>query len=359
MKSEEKEDFEFGGERNMRPHPSHQVPADLSHMWLVIAISNTPRYRRRYELLWPFLEMVKNASINHVLVEMQLGDREFMVTQHGNPHHVRIRGDDEFWHKENLQNLGWVRAMELDPKIREVMFCDADLRPMHHPRAWFEECWHTVQHYVAAQCFEYIMNLDWESNPLTGPRRSFMGSYCRGARKMPVFRGQGLDQSKNSEDSGAFWLGSPGGAWIWRHDALMQVGGLLDTPILGSADWHMAQGLLGFLEPVEGEHWHQDYAQSLYNWQERALRWIKKDVGFVPGGVLHDNHGPQMYRYYVNRKMILVENEFQPTKDLKRGPNGLYQLETWDPRQINMRDDVRDYFRARMEDLQEFRQLNK
>lgn len=311
--------------------------------------------------------MLKHAGINYVIVEMQLGHRPFMVTEAGNPHHVQIRGVDEFWHKENLQNLGWQRAMQLDPGIREVMFSDADLRPMCEPRAWFEEIWHECQHHQAVQCFEYIMNLDSESNPLASPRRGFMGSYRRGARKMPVFKGQGLNKSqkgiktsdKDGVDSGAFWLGSPGGAWAWNHEALLQVGGLLDICILGSADWHMAQGLLGFLEPVEGEHWHPDYAKALYNWQERALRWVKKDVGFVRGGVLHDNHGPMLYRYYVNRKMILVENEFQPSVDLKRDAHGLYQLETWEPRQIDMRDDVVDYFRARMEDMQEFRKIEK
>lgn len=348
---------------NMLEHPQVKVPADLSHFWLIIAISNTPRYKRRYELFWPFVKMVKAAGINYVVVEMQLGHRPFMVTEPNNPNNVQIRGVDEFWHKENLQNIGWKRAMELDPHIREVMFCDADLRPMAHPRDWFEEVWHELQHNQAVQCFEYIMNLDSESNPLSHPRRGFMGSYRRGARNMPVFRGQGLGKTvkalkkPDSEDSGAFWLGSPGGAWAWNHDALLQVGGLLDICILGSSDWHMAQGLLGFLEPVDGENWHPDYAKALYNWQDRALHWIKKDVGFVRGGVLHDNHGPMMFRYYVNRKMILVENEFQPPVDLKKDAHGLYQLETREPRQINMRDDIVDYFRARMEDMQEYRKI--
>lgn len=349
----------------MRPHHANKVPADLSHFWLVIAVSNTPRFQKRYELFRPFLRMVEQAGINHVVVEMQLGHRPFMVSDHNKAHHVRISGNDEFWHKENLQNIGWKRAIELDPGIREVMFSDADLRPMCEPRQWFEEIWHELQHHEAVQCFEFIMNLDSEWNPLSSPRRGFMGSYRRGARKMPVFRGQGLTKSqkgikttdKDGVDSGAFWLGSPGGAWAWNHQALLHVGGLLDICILGSSDWHMAQGLLGFLEPVEGENWNPDYAKALFNWQDRALRWIKKDIGFVRGGLLHDSHGPMEFRYYVNRKMILVENEFQPSVDLKRDAHGLYQLETWEPRQIDMRDDIVDYFRARMEDMQEFRKI--
>jgi hypothetical protein len=50
------------------------------------------------------------------------------------------------------------------------------------------------------------------------------------------------------QSSQAFPFGHPpgatGGAWSWRRDALDIVGGMLDTCVLGSADWHMAFGLV-------------------------------------------------------------------------------------------------------------------
>src|SRR5260370_1321719 len=39
--------------------------------------------------------------------------------------------------------------------------------------------------------------------------------------------------------------GATGGAWAWRRHAFNTVGGMLDTCILGSGDWHMAFALIG------------------------------------------------------------------------------------------------------------------
>jgi hypothetical protein len=251
-----------------------------------------------------------------------------------------------------MGNLGAQHAARLDPKLQHIAWIDADLRPMAPARQWFEETWHELQHYQFVQMYEWIMNLDTESNPLNGPRPSFMGSYMRG--------GAALATSANCQpgkyvEPGSFWLGSPGGAWAANIDAFNQVGSLIDFCILGSADWHMAQGLLGILEPGKAETWSPGYSKKLYDWQARALRWIKKDIGVVKGGITHDHHGPMQCRYYVSRKDILVRYQYDPNTDLKYDHQGLLQLETWDDRQINLRDAIRAYFRSRMEDVPEYR----
>jgi hypothetical protein len=54
---------------------------------------------------------------------------------------------------------------------------------------------------------------------------------------------------------GAGWtVGATGGAWAFRRPAFDAVGGLLDTCILGSADWHMAFGLAGAGSGIEEKH---------------------------------------------------------------------------------------------------------
>ncbi len=85
-------------------------------------------------------------------------------------------------------------------------------------------------------------------------------------------------------------------------------------------------------------------------WQELCERWIKRDVGFTPGIVYHDWHGKKVDRGYGTRGRILYECEYNPDTDIKYDSQGLLQLETWEPRQIKMRDRIRQYFRDRDED---------
>ncbi len=148
--------------------------------------------------------------------------------------------------------------------------------------------------------------------------------------------------------------GHPGGAWAANVDALNKVGGLIDYSILGAGDHYMAHALIGMLDTLvsrKGElissHAH---AKKLYAWQDRAEHWIKRDVGFVHGTILHDFHGPKMQRGYGSRWRILTDGQYDPDTDIKYDAQGLLQLETVSPRQIRMRDQIRAYFRSRSED---------
>ena len=52
----------------------------------------------------------------------------------------------------------------------------------------------------------------------------------------------------------------------------------------------------------------------------------------------------------VTRGKILVENGYSPYTDIKYDAQGVLQLETWEPRQLKLRDQIRAYFRMRNED---------
>lgn len=337
---------------NKHYHNNTHVPADLSKFYVVTVISNSRKYKRRYELYWRFRDMCRCAGVTLITVEQAFGDRPFMITESNNPHHVQLRSHEELWHKENMCNIGAQRVAQLDPLAREICFIDADLRPMAQPRQWFEDTWHALQHYECVQMFECLIDLDYDHNPLGEAHNSFMASYHKGGRIVPKkqnSKGEGYQSNKE------FWWGAPGGAWAYNLSAFNKIGGLIDFCILGSADWHMAQGLLGILEPRRGEVWTDAYSHKLYNWQERALRWIKKDVGYVQGGLMHDNHSPKKQRFYSSRKNILVKHKFDPNTDLKYDHQGLLQLETWDDRQIELMNDIRNYMASRREDVPEYR----
>src|SRR6185369_13167176 len=72
------------------PHP-YRPAADLSGFYVIAVISNPARFMRRYELYWTFLEMCQAADMTVITVELALGERPFMVTEQGNPVHLRLR----------------------------------------------------------------------------------------------------------------------------------------------------------------------------------------------------------------------------------------------------------------------------
>jgi hypothetical protein len=67
--------------------------------------------------------------------------------------------------------------------------------------------------------------------------------------------------------SAAWPVGATGGAWAFRRSAFDAVGGLLDTCILGSADWHMAFGLVGAVDAAaELQNCSRPYVGAVLRW---------------------------------------------------------------------------------------------
>ena len=58
------------------------------------------------------------------------------------------------------------------------------------------------------------------------------------------------------------------------------------------------------------------YSQYWKRWQQRALRSVRLDIGYVPGLLLHYWHGAKRDRKYVDRWQILTRNKFDPSEDL-------------------------------------------
>lgn len=334
------------------PHQElHRVPADLSKFWVITVISNPIRYKRRYELYWRFAEMCHQAGVNLVTVEQAFGDRRFMVTEAGNPRHLQVRSVEELWHKENMINMGVRHACAIAPgQVREVAWVDADCRPTRTPRDWFEETWHQLQHYEFVQMWEHLIDLDINFNPIGGPQPGFMANYIKyGTPNPEEFRKIECNNEYDFPRSGKIF-GRPGLAWASTLDAYNKVGGLIDFSILGAGDWYMAHGLVGSLETARSEYADGPYMRKLLQWQDRAQKWIKRDVGYVPGTVYHDFHGRKALRFYGTRGKILSDCRFDPDIDIKYDCHGMLQLETYDDRQIQLRDRIRAYNRARNED---------
>lgn len=314
--------------------------ADLSDFFVVAVISNTPRYKRRWELFQRFIRNVEQSGVDFVAVELAFGDREFVTPLA--PNYLRLKTVEEFWHKENLINLGTSHGRRLWSHKKKVAWIDADCFPIGQSyRQWFEETWHQLQHNEFVQMWEWLQPLDFKHNPLGTANPSFMANYIKFGTPYP----------KATKGYPAQW-GSPGLAWAANLSALDQIGGIGDVGITGGGDWYLAHMLISDLpfQDFKKGGYTQQYIEYWENRQELCEKWIKRDVGYVQGLYGHWFHGKIVNRQYNTREQIIVKGGLRPDQDLKRDHQGLWQLETWKNRQIWMRDELRRMFRARDED---------
>lgn len=322
----------------------------LKDFFVVTVVSNPVRYKKRYQLYRRFKEMCEGACVHLVTVEQAFGDRPFVVTDKDDPWNLQVRSVDELWVKENMINLGIAHGLKLDPTMKYVAWIDADCRPARPYRDWFEETWHQLQHNQMVQMWEWIQDLDDDFNPLAGLGPSFVANYIKTGTPYPKGVGTNMPTYPYENVDGPVSWGSPGLAWAANIDALNQIGGLPDQAILGAGDWYLAHMLINNLELPQMKDYSQGYRNSWLKIQERCERWIKRDIGYVSGLVFHDAHGKKVDRKYNTREQILIGNQYDPTTDIKYDTQGHLMLETWEPRQIRMRDQIRAYFRARNED---------
>ncbi len=335
-------------------HAPHSVPALKPYpdkLWVVTAIANPMRYHSRYRLYRAFEKQIADSGAELVTVEMAFGGREFEVTQCDNAHHIRVRGQHELWYKENLLNLGIAR---LPPEAQYIAIVDADFtfaRP-----DWAQETLQQLQHYQAVQMYSDIQYIGPESQPVSKGQsyvqlwlegkllRGVNGSARHVSAKCPPEYGYGYG-------AGRFAYGPPGGAWAFRREALDRLGGLIDFVIHGGGDHYMTLALIGQLELFLPGKFHECFKHQLMEWQRRAERHIRRNVGVVPGLVIHHWHGKKINRKYSDRVRIVIDNDFNPLTDIKRDAQGLWQLEDdGSERFLKLRDGLRNYFRTRSED---------
>ena len=329
------------------------VPVDK--FYIIAVCSNPVRYHTRARLFEEFAKHMADVGAQLIVVECAYGDRPFHLTQAGNPFHLQFRTDQEIWHKENLINLGIQYLCQLDKNWKYVGWCDADI---HFQRQdIIMETVHQLQHYDIVQMFSHVVDLGPKFEPIQH-QNGFVWSYFQndfgppvGPGYTPKLKGENRDYYGGivggAKGSG-FW--HCGYAWAARRSALEKIS-LFDKAILGSADHHMAMGLIGQVHRSIPNWITNGYREHLMNWQEIAEQRLRRNIGYVPGLIAHHWHGNKKDRKYVDRWKILIDNQYDPNVDIARDPQGLYRLNVHcGARSIKLRDQIRAYFRSRNED---------
>lgn len=332
--------------------PIQPVDAPL---YVVTCISNPKRYRSRYNLYRRFEKYIADSGAILVTIEQAFGEREFEITDPSNPFHIRITSSSELWHKENMLNLA-IQRLPSDWKY--VAWIDADIEFVRPD--WVYEAIHLLQHYDIIQMFSQAADLDPQFQVLNNLREGVIAAWRRENCGPLVVRstededgnygGYGGYSNYGAYGGGGAGVRHPGYAWAARRDALNKLGGLIDWGIVGSADWHMASALVGQVDASISPSVAQscpNYVKLCKEWEDRAIRHIRYNVGYMDGLVYHFWHGKKADRRYANRWRILIENKFDPALDLKKDWQGLWQLTD---RNHRLRDDIRSYMASRNED---------
>ena len=315
----------------MQDKTSYGFPGEP--LYVISVIFNPHRYTSRMRLYEQFKEYMLNTK-NVILytVECSFGERESIIQDINESNHVvlKVQTSNEIWLKENLINIA-VQRLPADWKY--MAWIDADVSFARHD--WATETVQQLQHYDVVQMFSHAQDLDKDEIPYQ-THQSFAYNFCN----------DDLEEKNNyNYTTGNKW--HPGFAWAIKRKAFDSVGGLMDFPILGAADNHMAWSIIGKGAKTIPQGISDGYKSKVLLWEKRALKGIKKNIGYVPGLLVHYFHGSKKYRKYADRWEILVKNNFNPETDLIKDWQGLYCLET---DCIDLKKDCRNYFKQRNED---------
>ena len=214
---------------------------------------------------------------------------------------------------------------------------------------WAQETLQLLQHYDVMQMFSHAQDVGPNYEPLTTtPGFLYKWVTDQPSPHEPKFMAQKPAYGYYSVHSGQFW--HPGFAWAAKRSALESVGMLIDHAILGQGDWHMASALVGQVQRSLYSGYSTAYIERCREWQERAEKYIRRNVGYLPGLVNHFFHGAKRNRSYDQRWRFLAQSGYDPDLDLKRDWQGLHQLTD---RSLILRDGIRQYARMRNEDSTE------
>lgn len=334
--------------RKLHPNGSipHQDWAEGQTLHVAAVYSNPCRWRSRLALFNDFRRHISSLpNVRLYVGELAYGDRPFEVTSRDNPDDLQLRTREVLWHKENLLNLVVNR---FQPGWEYGAICDGDFHFSRHDIAL--ETIHQLQRYEWVQMFSTYSDLSPHHRPMR-LLRSFAHKFANGELSEAALESFAASGAYGSGTRKIKGVGTTGGCWAFRREAFDRVGGLLETCILGSGDWHMAFGLAGSPDThpnvAELTRCSTRYAESIKNWQNRAAAATRRNIGVVDCHALHYFHGSKKLRGYGERWKILRDHDYDPSRDVYRDSQGILQLS---PDRIAFRDDLRRYFDSRTED---------
>lgn len=308
-------------------HRPHLVNDSTLHV--VGVVSNPVRYHSRYRLFREWMaRMVATPNVQLHIVELAFGDRHHEIEEMPGVNFLRLRTNQVLWHKENMINLGVRHLLPVGWKY--LAWVDGDLTFRND--GWALETIHQLQHHALVQPWSHCIDLGFAGDVLQ-THHSFCHVHQTGERKQTH-----PEQPYRYAHSGYAWACTRG---FWEA-----TGGLMDFPILGSADHHMAWASINQAECSIPAAIHPNYREACMEWQRRAFRVTHGHLGVVAGRIEHHFHGTKAARGYRTRWKLFADNGYDPKRHLTYDAQGLLQV-VGSPK---LAHDILGYMTSRNED---------
>ena len=290
---------------------------------------NPMRYHSRLRLFreW-YAEMLATPNVKVYVVELAFGDRCHEVAEATNPQHLLLRTDQEIWHKESLINLA-VRYL-LPSNWKYMCWSDTDVFWLD--KHWAQEAIHQLQHFPVIQPWRDCIDM------------GFLGTVMQHFQSFCFVHRTGVRKQRHPSEP--YKYAHTGFAWCVRRDFWERIEKLMDFPILGSADHHMAWGMIGDVASSVHGDMHDEFKRMAKEWERRAFAACGGQLGFVPTTIGHRFHGPKSKRRYRERWGIFKKHDFNPATDISYDEQGLVRLVG----KPELKADCREYLGGRHED---------
>lgn len=303
-------------------------------LYIITPIFNPKQFKSRYDLYRRFERYIEYSGAKLLTIEIAWDGRPFEVTTAHNKYNIQLRTDTFCWHKERAINLGIEYLKKIHPEVRKIGWIDADVE-FSNPN-WVQDALYALDHYDVVQPFSQGVNLN-PQNEMMWKADSVFANYVKNF---------GFHQTPPKQ-VGYLGGGHPGLAWCARMDAIDKLGGVLDICAAGSGDTHMANSLMGDWSLYTSPHYSEGFSTALKTWGDKCNKYIRQNIGYVPGICFHHWHGKSSDRGYEKRIDMLCYHQFDPSTDLVVADNGLYK---WAGNKVEMEQDIRLSLSSRNED---------
>ena len=361
--------------------------AYIDDLWIVTSYFNPQRYRtkrRNYQL---FVDKLKRAQLNWLVVECAFGNAPFELPRSASV--LQFRARDVMWQKERLLNIA---IQQLPDSCTKVAWVDCDI--VFENPDWAVETSALLEKVPVVQPFAKAVRLP-RGRLLHNAADMFFAGFCalRADRAQPDAErakppkasslqlvycrlcGSRVASSavvcagcRDRRHSGAGGNGAPkvasrrglvaddfdrhghtGFAWAARRELLLEHG-LYDVGLAGTGDHLMAHAMCGEWESpclprLVGESGPQ--LSHFLGWGEPLHRAVLGNIDHVEGTVSHLWHGDDGDRQYKTRGWELADLSFDPGADLRLADSGCWE---WNSDKPELHQWAIDYFDLRKED---------
>jgi len=293
---------------------------------VIMVISNPCSFKKRWQLAKKFIKHMNEFSndINLYICELIYENQYFQITEENNPNHLQLKTKVPLWHKENMINCAVNKLLPKDWKA--FAYIDADLE-FENPN-WASDTLKILNGCKdIVQLFSHCIDMDKNDNTMSifqgfGYQYDIGKKYCN----------KGLD----------YW--HPGYAWSITRKAYERLGGIFEYSILGSGDYNIAMGLIGYDKNINNDN-HKSYKDKI---KELTKNAYNLRLGYVPNVIRHYYHGKKKDRKYMDRWKILVKYQYNPDLHVTKNEDGILVPTSECPQELL--DDILRYFQERNED---------